>query len=129
IDSIKHISFNVNRHRAILPGYEYVSPPEQEKLNPLQSTEEDVLKRIDFNQGKLDKQLVQQFMGLSPLLAKEIIYKAHIANRVTLPKAFKHVMDKINSHQFEPTLMRSENKENFYLFPLDSVEGDRVTFP
>lgn len=44
-----------------MPGQEYVLPPQQEKMNPLEAQEEDVLRGIDFNAGKLDKQLVSNF--------------------------------------------------------------------
>lgn len=128
LDSIKHVSYALNSHRAILPGQEYKLPPAQNKFNPLEATEEDVLKRIDFNAGKMDKQLVEQFAGLSPLLAKEIVHEAGIANRVTLPKAFVHRMEKIRSHQYEPSIMNVHGKEVFYLFPITHSLGDFQSF-
>lgn len=129
LDSIKHISFAVNTHRAIQPGQEYIAPPVQSKLNSLEATEEEVLRCIDFNAGKLDKQLVENFAGISPLFAKEIIFEAGIANRITLPKTFVSMMDKINKHQYSPALTTSENKESFYLMPLAHLKGDTKTFP
>lgn len=128
LDSIKHISYAVNRHRAILPGHEYISPPEQDKLNPFEATEEDVLKLVDFNSGKLDKQLVSQFAGISPLFAKEVIHKAEIANRVTLPKSFIKLVDRVKNGEIEPTIIKGENKEVFYYIPLEHVKGERKTF-
>ncbi|HWJ78210.1 MAG TPA: NFACT RNA binding domain-containing protein [Niallia sp.] len=128
LDSIKHISYAVNSHRAILPGYEYIAPPAQEKQDPYGALEEDILRVIDFNSGKLDKQLVQQFAGFSPLIAKEIFYHAGLANRETLPKAFLSVMDPIKKGNYSPSIMVTSEKEYFYIIPLDHVKGEVKSF-
>ncbi len=75
LDSIKHVSFAVNTHRAILPGQPYILPPSQDKMNPFGLKEEDILRKLDFNAGKLDQQLVQSFSGVSPLLLKKLCFK------------------------------------------------------
>lgn len=128
IDSIKHVSHAVNRYRAVMPGHEYIPPPPQDKMDPFQATEEDVLRRLDFNAGKLDKQLVANFSGISPLFAKEVLYRAGIANRVTLPKTFLILIDEIRRGNVEPSLTKSEDKEAFYLFPLSHLQGETQTF-
>ena len=75
----------VNTYRTVLPGHPYIFPPDQHKANPFEANEEDVLRRIDFNAGKIDKQIVNLYGGISPLLAKEIIATAGLVNRNTLP--------------------------------------------
>ncbi|MBS4172458.1 NFACT RNA binding domain-containing protein [Bacillus sp. FJAT-49736] len=129
LDSIKHVSASVNSYRIVVPGAEYRLPPEQNKLNPLNATEEDLLRVIDYNSGKLDKQLVQHFAGISPLLSSEIIYRTGIANRVTLPPAFLDIILQIKNHQYEPAIITSKAKESFYLFPIKYLEGELKTFP
>ncbi|WP_141431244.1 NFACT family protein [Bacillus sp. 03113] len=129
LDSVKHISFSINSHRAILPGHEYISPPKQHKKNPLQLTEDDLLSILDFNGGKLDRQLVEHFSGMSPLMAKEIIARAGIANRITLPKAFFSIMKQIEKHEYSPAITISPNKESFYLYPLEHIQGEVKTYP
>lgn len=128
IDSIKHVSHAVNRYRAVLPGQPYIWPPEQEKLHPFTSTKEDVLKSIDFNSGKIDRQIVNCFSGISPLLAKEIVHRAGLPNRITLPEAFLSVMEKIKSDHIVPTFMRTKDRDFFYLFPLEHIQGERIQF-
>ncbi|MFT8320877.1 MAG: NFACT RNA binding domain-containing protein [Bacillus sp. (in: firmicutes)] len=128
LDSIKHVSYAVNSHRAILPGYEYKAPPAQDKLDPLSASEEDVVKAIDFNSGKLDKQIVQQFSGISPLLAKEILFRADIANRITLPKAFTTQMENIKQEAYNPSIMITSDKEYFYYQPVLHVNGEIKSF-
>lgn len=128
LDSIKHISFAVNSHRAIMPGQEYIMPPQQEKLNPLEAGEEDVLRVVDFNAGKIDKQLVANFAGVSPVLAKEITFKAGLVNRTTLPKAFAALMEEIKNHHYKPAVTYGSNKEAFYLLPLEHLQGETKSF-
>lgn len=70
LDSIKHISYAVNSHRAIMPGQEYIAPPIQNKENPLEATEDSLLRKLDFNAGKLDNQIVKHFAGVSLFLQK-----------------------------------------------------------
>lgn len=124
LDSIKHISFALNSHRAIMPGQEYILPPQQEKLNPFEAQEDDVLRMIDFNAGKLDKQLVAIFAGVSPALAREIVFEAGLANRVTLPQAFMSVMNDFRDHTYKPSITYGSNKEAFYLIPLNHLKGE-----
>lgn len=128
IDSIKHIPMALNRHRTILPGHPYVLPPEQQKSDPLEATEETILKKVDFNSGKLAGQLVQAFEGISPLLANEIVHQAGIANRSSLPKAFMDTMARIRARQFIPSLITNEGKDYFYMIPLSHLKGENQTF-
>jgi predicted ribosome quality control (RQC) complex YloA/Tae2 family protein len=128
LDSIKHISFAVNTHRAIMPGQEYIMPPQQEKLNPLDAVEEDVLRAIDFNSGNLDKQLVSSFAGISPILAKEIVFKAGLANRSTLPQSFINIMSEMKNHAYDPSITYGSSKEAFYLLPFMHMKGEVKSF-
>ncbi|WHY88027.1 NFACT RNA binding domain-containing protein [Neobacillus novalis] len=129
LDSIKHVSFAVNSHRAILPGQPYISPPEQNKLNPFEATQEDVLKAVDFIGGKLDRQLVEHFAGTSPLFAKEVIFQSGLANRTTVPGTFVRLIGKIAAGELSPSIMSANGKESFYLFPLEHLNGESKSFP
>ncbi|XJZ28441.1 NFACT family protein [Bacillota bacterium Lsc_1132] len=128
LDSVKHISFALNSHRAILPGQQYVFPPEQNKQDPFTATEEDVIKLLDFNGGKLDKQLVDSFSGISPLFSKEVIYKSGLANRKTVPKTFIQLIEKIKKNTISPAIIEYSGKEAFYLFPLEHLKGAAKTY-
>ncbi|MGZ4160519.1 MAG: Rqc2 family fibronectin-binding protein, partial [Neobacillus sp.] len=128
LDSIKHVSFAVNSHRALLPGQPYINPPEQNKQNPFQAVEEDVLRKIDFNNGRLDRQLVEHFAGISPLFAKEVIFQSGLANRTSVPKTFINMVQKIKEGIISPFITTSNGKEAFYLFPLEHLKGETRTF-
>ncbi|WAA10652.1 Rqc2 family fibronectin-binding protein [Fervidibacillus albus] len=129
IDCIKHVSHSVNRYRALLPGHSYKWPPKQDKINPLSCSMEDFLAEIDFNRGRIDKQIVERFSGISPLFAKEIVYQSGIANRITLPETFMKLMEKIKSGNMTPNFIKTKHKDYFYLFPLKHLDGETSKFP
>ncbi|WP_066068489.1 Rqc2 family fibronectin-binding protein [Neobacillus soli] len=128
LDSIKHISFAVNSFRAILPGQPYVFPPAQNKQYPFMASEEDVLRSVDFNGGKLDRQLVEHFAGTSPLFAKEVIFQSGLANRTTVPETFIRLIKKVESGDISPAIISSGGKDAYYLFPLEHLKGEIKTF-
>lgn len=128
LDSIKHVSYAVNSYRAILPGQTYKFPPEQHKLDPMTASPEDVLKALDFNSGKLDKQLIAAFAGISPLLAKEIMFKCELPTQENVLEAFKKVIDLFKNQTYCPAIMHNNKKELYYCFPLQHVEETTKTF-
>jgi predicted ribosome quality control (RQC) complex YloA/Tae2 family protein len=128
LDSIKHVSFAVNSHRAILPGQPYISPPEQHKQNPFTATETDVLRKVDFNAGKIDRQLVEQFAGVSPLFAKEVIFQSGLANRATVPETFLSMVKNVEAGDISPSIVSAGGKDAFYLFPLEHLKGEIKTY-
>ncbi|WYP25034.1 NFACT RNA binding domain-containing protein [Alkalihalobacillus sp. FSL W8-0930] len=129
IDSIKHVRLDQSSYRTVGPGQAYKRPPEQHKVSPVDASEEDVLKHIDFNAGKISSQLVDQFAGLSPLLAEEIVTRAGMVNKESLPKAFMDVIQPIKDHTYHPEMVLTDKKEYFYLVPLTHIEGKRLSYP
>ncbi|MES5928191.1 NFACT RNA binding domain-containing protein [Bacillus cereus group sp. MG9] len=129
LDSLKHVSLAVNRHRTVYAGAEYVAPPAQHKINPLLiETEDDFIKPLDFLSGNMDKQLVGAFMGISPLFAKEVVKKAGMANEKALSEAFFSLQKPLLTHQYVPAMITANGKEFFYLFPLSHLQGNEKTF-
>ncbi|MCF6094875.1 NFACT family protein [Microaerobacter geothermalis] len=128
IDSIRHVTLSMSRYRTVLPGREYIFPPDQGKKNPLWITEDQFIRSLQFNQGKLDQQLVNQFTGLSPLVAKEILYRAGLPNRENLWESFSSIMEEIKHKQYQPTLADSGKKIYFSAVRLSHVEGNIKTF-
>lgn len=128
LDSIKHVSHAVNSYRSILPGQEYKAPPAQEKNDPFKATEDDIRKNIDFNAGKLDRQLVAHFSGVSPLVAKEAVYRAGLANSTSLPTAFLKIIQEISEQKYAATIKQDGNKEVFYMLSLEHLSGNQRTF-
>ena len=79
IDSIKHISIDVNRYRQLLPGVVYRYPPAQDRL-PFKDvrTDEDILRGEQVGQitrARLladPKYLMNRIAGISPAVAREL---------------------------------------------------------
>ncbi|MGG3451388.1 Rqc2 family fibronectin-binding protein [Domibacillus aminovorans] len=126
IDSIKHIPPAQNSYRTILPGSLYVNPPAQNKKNPLIADAETVLQSIDFNTGKIGKQLVASFEGLSPLISNEVVACAGLANRETIPGAFVKTMKPILEKKYTPVMIDSGDKTYFYMIDLSHLKGERT---
>ncbi|WP_216828098.1 Rqc2 family fibronectin-binding protein [Alkalihalobacterium elongatum] len=124
IDSIKHISPSQSSVRTVLPGHIYEFPPEQGKTDPFTIEEEGLLRKIDFNSGKLDKQLLEAFSGISPQVTKEIVHRAKFSQQKAIATAFFEVITPLKAFQFEPQMVIGENKETFSLFSLTHLEGE-----
>jgi len=128
LDSIKHIPMAQNSYRTILPGAPYVLPPQQNKLNPLAATPSDIIKAIDFNAGKIDNQLVQAFSGLSPLITKEILFRAKLTTKEALTNAFLELMEQIKNDEFSFNNYEKGNKEYFSYTSLTHLQEDAQVF-
>lgn len=125
MDSAKHIDFTVSAVRQILPGLIYSEPPKQDKLTiedfslPLFMNETDSLP----DDALMDKFLVNRFMGMSPLLAREIIYRfagnTHILRKEIDSAAFVvfvyDFLKKVSDGIFKPSLVSdSDGKPSFF---------------
>ncbi|WP_404409068.1 NFACT family protein [Jeotgalibacillus malaysiensis] len=126
LDSIKHLNPSVNRARTILPGADFEWPPEQNKLNPFEVNEDVFLRTMDWNSGKLDKQLVEHFAGFSPLFAKEVIERAGLPEKKRVYEAFSELLERMKSHDYEASFMQSDNKDYFYLYPLQQLKNAQI---
>lgn len=74
LDSIKHIDITVSSVRQVLPGLTYEYPPSQDKVDLIDF---DLDTPINFNQPlRLDKLILSTIGGISPLMAREVVYRA-----------------------------------------------------
>ncbi|WNB90459.1 NFACT RNA binding domain-containing protein [Bacillus sp. NEB1478] len=129
IDSIKHIPSFQNRHRTILPGFSYVLPPAQEKVNPFSiHSKEEFISKINWNEGKLDKQIVSTFSGLSPLIAKEIVCRAGLSVKEKVAESFLSIITQLNDDRYEPQMITNDTKEYFSIIELNHVTGEVKRF-
>lgn len=76
IDSARHVDFSVSSVRQILPGMQYVAPPVQNKI-PILDAEKMKSVRLDFSAvAAPDKVIMQAVSGISPIVAREIVFSA-----------------------------------------------------
>ncbi|PRO65284.1 Rqc2 family fibronectin-binding protein [Alkalicoccus urumqiensis] len=128
LESIKHIPPSLSQVRTVLPGQPYTEPPNMDKKNPLTASREELLKTVDFNAGKMDKQLMKAFSGLSPQLAAEIVHRAGYPNAETLPAAFEEVAGSVRDGSFYPQRIRGEKKEAFAVVDMTHIQGEKTTY-
>ncbi|MDW8546516.1 Rqc2 family fibronectin-binding protein [Staphylococcus pseudoxylosus] len=129
IEGFKHLTPNTNQYRTVMPGFQYEAPPTQNKINPFEISGAEALKYIDFNSGKIARQLLNHFEGFSPLITNEIANRRQFMTTQTLPEAFDEVLEEI---QGEPTPVFHKNhesgKEDFYFMKLDQFYDDIVLY-
>lgn len=129
IEGFKHLTPNTNQYRTVMPGFQYEAPPTQNKINPFEISGVEALKYIDFNSGKIARQLLNHFEGFSPLITNEIANRRQFMTTQTLPEAFDEVLEEI---QGETTPVFHKNhesgKEDFYFMKLDQFYDDIVLY-
>lgn len=78
IDCMRRVDFEMSQQRQVLPGLYYHLPPKQEKRSPLSVEQEEFRTLLaDCPAGKkLDSWLLDTFTAISPLVAREIVFRA-----------------------------------------------------
>lgn len=72
LDAIKHIGSSQNTYRSLLPGVDYIAPPEQNQLNPFSQEKEKVFHRLS-QMDLTPKGIQQQFQGIGFDTAQELV--------------------------------------------------------
>lgn len=107
MDSIKHITPEINTVRSLYPGIKYTFPPSSPKLNPFNYTKEDFISYIKENNLRLDNNFFSKiFTGVSSQFSKEILYRLNTIDAFTeenldfIFEFSKEIFNKIESNQF-----------------------------
>ena len=120
IDSAKRIPTSISRVRQILPGLTYELPPVQSKLNPLDSiSKSDFIEALKSFEGPIFKGIYSKFLGISPIISKEICYRANIDNSTkisdlsnedlsSLYSSFNILFEDIRNNIFTPCIVLDE---------------------
>ncbi|MGM0501397.1 MAG: Rqc2 family fibronectin-binding protein [Bacillota bacterium] len=132
LDSIKHITQKISRHREIFPGQQYKRPPEQGKKNPLDSTKDEFIKLLNNElNSPIYKAIMNNYRGISPLIAQEIAYRANYKGNNSLDDknqienlwvVFNNIFSKIKNNSFNPTLVYERQKKNLKAYAALKLE-------
>lgn len=107
----KPVDMTTSRVRQLLPGMIYQSPPPQDKVSPLDETEEGFLSRFEnYPQGKdAERFFIDAYLGFSPVVAREIVHRAGCdgmtageADAKRLASDFLALMEKVKNGEFVP---------------------------
>lgn len=132
IDSVKRVYEDMSRVRQIIPGMEYTSPPIQDKKNPLLSSKEEFYNFLKLSKDNLKsfKFLYFNYLGLSPLISREICFHAGIDidrnigslsddDKEKLSSSFDLFMDRINKNDFYPVMIMDSDDNILSFHSLD----------
>ncbi len=114
----KIIDMLTSHKRQIIPGMIYEMPPAQNKRDPLVITEREFLELASAADGdmKCEKFIISSFLGIAPVVAREIAYRCAKDTSATLKdcernlkKEFFSVIDTIKNGTGKPSAVFSDN--------------------
>lgn len=106
--------------RLLLPGHLYEPPPSQLKLSPAELTELTLRQELAeaSPQLSLTRLLTETVTGVSPLLAREIVYRAtgsvetkveQLTTLTPLLTSFRHLFEQLDREKWQPSLALDED--------------------
>lgn len=104
IDSIKHISIDVNRARQILPGKQYQYPPAQHKV-PFTAITEEKMKEMLSSELQPERAIMTNIQGISPALAETI------ANSENAYQYLSQLITSISDKKISPVVYVDEDNK------------------
>lgn len=115
IDCLRRIDFEMNPDRQVLPGLFYHLPTPPDKVSPFTVTEEEfaALAAAAGEGAPADQWLVRTVNGLSPLVARELTFRACgstdapvTEHTAALWSAFAAWQDTVNEKHFTPAMLK-----------------------
>jgi len=136
LDCMRRVRADENRFRVILPGQPYEPPPPQtDKHDPTRLTVDDVeemISSVTDPKRKLHQVLTAHLLGFSPLLAKEIAFRASgeinlrasAADPGRLLDAIQAVVAPLSRREWQSGAVEQEGIVTaFSVYPLESMPG------
>jgi predicted ribosome quality control (RQC) complex YloA/Tae2 family protein len=145
LDGIHHVTPSISSYRVIMPGFQYTEPPEQNKLNPLETEEaafaSSYQAAVEAEEAP-KRWIVNTFTGLSPLIAEEMLTRASsqgtgersaektanetpTADYRPLWNTFSHIMDDVRNNHFQPVSgLNAQEKVIFSAIPLTLIHSE-----
>ena len=98
MESIKHITPNINSYRVLYPGASYVFPPSSKKLNPLTVSKKEFINFTKENNFSFDKDFFfNTFTGVSKAFSK-VLYENSLKNNIKEEEEiFNYFINSINA--------------------------------
>lgn len=127
LDSIKHVDSTISSVREVMPARPYILPPAQNKTSPSELDVGLLIKNMDSSNKTVEKFLLDNIKGFSPLLCREICHRAGIDSRTgasaidpdtrkMLKKALDEALDDIKNAGYAPCILFEDEQ---YQKPLD----------
>ena len=135
MESIKHITPDINSYRVLYPGVTYVYPPKSTKLNPFTTNYDEFNSYISNNSIEFDEKFYSNtFTGISKLLSSELYYNIISIDtsptRSEIYENLKNFIDNIDSHlSFNIYTNKSGILKDFYSISLNTLKDDFNSIP
>lgn len=137
LDCIRRVGPEDNRYRLSLPAHAYQPPPPMVgKSNPFEITAEDIVGFIDQTtdpKQKLFKTLSAHLLGFSPLLSKEIVFRAcgdvdqrtHNSDPEAIIGAIRDVLTPIKRREWQAGIVVDEDEivTAYSVYPITHLDG------
>lgn len=133
MDSIKHVTPEINSVRNLYPSIEYVYPPASLKLSPFNFSLENFKNYIENNNVKLNKAMFSNiFTGIARPFSKEIFYRLEKENNleITLENmdeiyvATKNIFDGLKNENFSfNCYLDTDTVKDFYCVDLHNLDN------
>ena len=135
MESIKHITPDINSFRVLYPGVNYVYPPSSTKLSPFSITYEELNSFISTNSIIFDTSFYSNcFTGISKLLSSDLYYNIIKSNnsptRHEIYENFKKFMNNLHDNiSYNIFTNKFGILKDFYSLKLNSLEEDFLKVP
>ncbi|MDR3590291.1 MAG: NFACT RNA binding domain-containing protein [Negativicutes bacterium] len=141
IDSIRRVGPAMSRVRQVLPGRPYFAPPGQDRTSPLTMPATEFAARIRHYpkaQAGLNKAVIDSAIGIGPLTAREIAWRAGLpaditvaglddADTTALADSITEVISPLSHGTCEPTVVISVDGSRLLgiaAFPLEHLASE-----
>jgi predicted ribosome quality control (RQC) complex YloA/Tae2 family protein len=125
LDAVKRVGPQLSPARPILPGHAYTPPPPQDKLPPPELTEYRLQQMLagQPSGAQVAQTLVAGLKGVSPLLAREVAFRAlgdarakveQVTRLGPLREALAELLAPLENGQWQPTLCLEDGRPAAY---------------
>ncbi|MGO5061007.1 Rqc2 family fibronectin-binding protein [Lawsonibacter sp. LCP25S3_F5] len=145
VDCLRRVDGDMSAQRQLLPGLFYRLPPAMDKADPTALDEEGWLRQVEQAPGesRVDHWLLDTFGGWSPLVCREIAFRAGgrvditfdelgAQGRVRVAEAAEALLNSVKENNFTPTVISIEKRsKDFTFFPAEQYEeaGECAAYP
>lgn len=140
LDCMRRVGPDENRYRVSLPQHPYVLPPPQTgKIDPTHAQIEDVIglfAQVEDPKRKAFQVLTSGFLGISPLLGREVVYRAagqsdaraHDVDPDAVYDALSDLLAPLTHRDWQPGVVDDEGRIRAYsVYPITHLDGWRTT--
>ena len=145
VDCLRRVDGDMSAQRQLLPGLFYRLPPAMDKADPTALDEEGWLRQVEQAPGesRVDHWLLDTFGGWSPLVCREIAFRAGgrvdvtfdelgPQGRVRVAEVAETLLNSVKENNFTPTVISIEKRpKDFTFFPAEQYEeaGECAAYP